>query len=246
MPGKVINYMSNVRDRGIIDIALEEGDKYILIIIDDMEWTPSNRHEHGHILQDKINDYLDYIASGQAEEVKPMLRPVIRVLAQYSYSKYCLEFLERVKKHVKENGDICDIEWTHSEEDGPFEDGFSDEPTFDMTKIYPRLKKNLAKDPLKEVSLLAPYMPDNKQQNYPDNLIMIRFLDSFIGLFVQDMGEAYSYITYDVLPDDITVEELENAAFENLVRDTRYQKVQSNDSDIYGIIAGGNFEAESL
>ncbi len=75
---------------------------------------------------------------------------------------------------------------------------------------------------------------------------MVSFLDSFIGLFVQDMGEVYSYITYDVLPDDITVEELEKIAFENLIRDTRYQISQSNDPDIYGILAGGNFEAESL
>ena len=125
--------MSNVRDRGVIDITLEEDGKYVLVILDDMKWEPATR-------QAKINDYLDYIASGQAEEAKPGLRPVIRIIAQYSYSKFCIDFLERVRAFIKGKDDICDIEWTHSSEDG-----FSDDFVFDETKIYPRIKKNWEK-----------------------------------------------------------------------------------------------------
>lgn len=238
--------MSTVRDRGVIDITLVEGEKYVLVIFDDMEWTPDTRQNHGQILQNKLNDYLNYIAGGQAAQAKPGLRPVIRILAKYSYSKYCLDFLGRVQNHVKNNGDICEIEWTHSEEDGPFEDGFSDDPVFDLNKVYPRLKKNLAKDPLKEVSLMAPFVPGGKAQDYPDNLIMIRVLDSFIGLFVWDVGNAYTYVTYDMLPEGVTVDQLGKVAFDNLIRDTRYQTTNAKDPDIHGIIAGGNFEAESL
>ena len=174
--------MSNVRDRGIIDITLEEDGRYVLVILDDMKWEPATRQEHGRILQDKINDYLDYIASGQAEEAKPGLRPVIRIIAQYSYSKYCIDFLERVRAFIKGKDDICDIEWTHSSEDGPFEDGFSDDFVFDETKIYPRIKKNWAKDPQNQVSLMP---PDASAPDYPDQMVMIRVMDSFIGMLCQ-------------------------------------------------------------
>ena len=80
--------MSNVRDRGVIDITLEENKNYILIILDDMPWEFGTRQNHARILQDKINDYLSYIANGQAEQAKPGFRPVIRILAQHSYSRY--------------------------------------------------------------------------------------------------------------------------------------------------------------
>ena len=235
--------MSTFRDRGVIDITLVEDDKFILVILDDMEWEFGSRQDHGHMLQAKINDYLSYICSGQAEEARPGLRPVIRILAQYSYSRYCLDFLERVRAFIKNKDDICDIEWTHSDNDGPFEDGFSDDFVFDRRKIYPRIKKNLAKDPLKEVSLMEPYGP---AAEYPDNLIMIRFMDSLIGLFVQDVGSAYTYITYDMLPEGTDVAELERMAFDNLSADITYKSVESKEQGVFGIIAGGNFEAESL
>lgn len=235
--------MSTFRDRGVIDITLVEGDKYILIILDDMEWEFGTRQDHGHMLQNKINDYLSYISSGQAEEAKPGLRPVIRILAQYSYSRYCLDFLERVRAFIRNKDDICDIEWTHSDKDGSFEDGFSDEFVFDGRKIYLRIKKNWAKDPLNEVSLMEPYGP---AAQYPDNMVMIRFMNSLIGVFVQDVGNAYTYITYDMLPEGTDVVELKKAAFENLSGDITYRSVESKEKGIFGIVAGGNFEAESL
>ena len=42
--------MSNVRDRGVIDITLEEDGRYVLVILDDMKWAPATRQEHGRIL----------------------------------------------------------------------------------------------------------------------------------------------------------------------------------------------------
>ena len=74
--------MSDIRDRGVIDITMVEDDKFVLVIIDDIEWTASTRQQHARMLQDKINDYLGYVASGQAQEAKPGLRPVIRVISQ--------------------------------------------------------------------------------------------------------------------------------------------------------------------
>ena len=40
--------------------------------------------------------------------------------------------------------------------------------------------------------------------------------------------------------------ELQNTAFENLCRDIQYRSVESKESGIYGIVAGRDFEAESL
>ena len=87
-----------VVDRNKIDIAYVEDNKHILEIVDHLEWDFATRQEHGHILQDKINDYLDYIVSGQANEAKPGLRPIIRIISKYSYSKYCIDFLDKRKR----------------------------------------------------------------------------------------------------------------------------------------------------
>ena len=93
--------MSTVKDKGVIDLLLVEDEKLVLVIIDDMEWKFATRRQHGGLLQDKINDYLRFIASGQAAETHPGLRPVIRIEGEYSYSKYCIEFLERVRAFIK-------------------------------------------------------------------------------------------------------------------------------------------------
>lgn len=234
--------MSNVTDRGVIDIALVEDNKYVLIIIDNLEWNYATRQKHATILQDKINDYLDYIASGQAEKAKSGLRPVIRIIAQYSYSKYCIDFLERVKAFIKNKDNICEIEWIHNSEEEQFDDGFSDDYIFEREKIYPRLKKNWANKPLDEISLMA---TNDNESNY-SNLVMFRVMDSFIGTFVVDMGDEFRYFTYDMLPKDVTPEQLQEIAFDNLSKNIEYKYCESKESGIFGIIAGGNFEAESI
>ena len=234
--------MSNVCDKGVIDITLEEDNKYVLVIIDNLEWNYATRQKHAKVLQDKLNDYLDYIASGQAEKAKPGLRPVIRIIAQYSYSKYCIDFLERVKNFIKNKDDICDIEWIHNSEGEEFNDGFSDDYIFEPEKVYPRLKKNWAKNPLEEISLMA---ASDNAPNY-NNLVMFRVMDSFIGTFVVDIGEEYTYFTYDMLPSNISPEQLQKIAFDNLAKNVEYKYCESKEPGIFGIIAGGNFEAESI
>jgi len=234
--------MSNVCDRGVIDITLEEDNKYVLVIIDNLEWNYATRQKHAKVLQDKLNDYLDYIASGQAEKAKPGLRPVIRIIAQYSYSKYCIDFLERVKNFIKNKDDICDIEWIHNSEGEEFNDGFSDDYIFEPEKVYPRLKKNWAKNPLEEISLMA---ASDNAPNY-NNLVMFRVMDSFIGTFVVDIGEEYTYFTYDMLPSNISPEQLQKIAFDNLEKNVEYKYCESKEPGVFGIIAGGNFEAESI
>lgn len=234
--------MSTVRDRNVLDLVCVEGDKYVLIIIDDIEWDFATRVSHARMLQEKINDYSGYILSGQAEEARPGLRCVIRILAQYSYSQYCIDFLNRFKDYIKNNGDFCDLEWTHSESDTGFEDGFSDEYVFDPEKIYPRLRKNWAKNPAEEVSLMAV----NEEEKYPD-MPMMRVMDSFIICLVIDAGSVYSYLAYDKIPEGTDTRELYGKAFENLNRDVQYRYEEcEKEKGIFGILCGGNFEAESL
>ena len=235
--------MSTVKDRNVIDYALVEDGRYVLLIDDDLEWSFAGRERHRGTLLDKINDYLTYIAGGQAEEAQPGLRPVIRVMGGHAFSRYAVDLLENVKDQLRAKGDLCDIEWTHWPEGGPFEDGFSDDFVFDIDKIYPRLRKNWAKDPLSEVRLLA---PSADSPDYSDNVVMFRVMERLVGMFVQDIGPFFTYITYDMLPEDLTVEELEDRAFRNLVRDVRYSTAEGKEKGVYGVLAGGNFEAESL
>ena len=88
--------------------------------------------------------------------------------------------------------------------------------------------------------------PDASAPDYPDQMIMIRIMDSFIGMLVQDIGSVLTYITYDKLPDGADVMELWNKAFDNLCRDINYRWSESKEPGVYGILAGGDFEAESL
>lgn len=252
--------MSNITDRGVIDAAFVEDERFILVIVDYIEWSFPTRRQHASMLQDKINDYLDFIVSGQAEQTKPGFRPVIRIVSEHSYSRYCLDFLKRVKALIGEKN-ICDIEWTHISNECQFNDGFSDDLVFDINKVYPRLKKNWAKNPLEEVSLTA-FNEETcdysgrcdhigklvmlRTMDSSERLVMLRTMDSYIGLFVQDTENTYTYLTYDMLPEDQSIEELEEVAFENLVKNVNYQMIESKEPGIYGIIAGGDFEAESI
>lgn len=230
-----------VVDRNKIDITYTEDNKYILEIVDHLKWNFETRHEHGHILQDKINDYLDYITSGQAEEAKPGLRPVIRIVAKYSYSKYCIEFLERVKKFIKEKDDICDIEWTHPKEDGKFNDGFSDELIIDTDKIYPRLKLNISEN-----------KDEIKLEDTPESFVSIRYFDNKYALvLLQDCGHFFHLLSLDELESqnlytEDNVTSLFNKSLDNLCKNVEYRMQEVTESGIYGIIAGGYFESEIL
>ena len=178
-----------VVDRNKIDITYVEDNKYILEMIDHLEWNFETRQYHKQVLLDKVNDYLNYIASGQAEEAQPGLRPVIRIMARHPYSKQSIEFLERIKKGIKDKDDICDIEWMHSKEDGKFNDGFSDELIIDINKIYPRLKLNISenKDTI-------------KLENTPKDFVSISYFDNRYALILlQDCGDFFHLLSLEEL-----------------------------------------------
>ncbi len=248
--------MSDVNDRYVIDQMGIEDEKLVLIIVDPMEWGYCVRESHAHILKDKISDYLQFIDSGQAAEYhkdEEYNRIVIRVAAKYSYSRYGLDFLERCQKWIQENGKLCELEWTHlSKENGEkteFQDGFSDDYIYEADKIYPRIKKNWSKTPAETVTLMAANNNFNNQsgeiQEY-NNIPMFRIYDSYIITLIQDMGSTYMYLTYDNLPEDTSAQLLESKAFENLCRDITYRMVESKEAGVYGLVAGGDFEAEAL
>lgn len=244
-----------INDRYVIDQMIVEDEKLVLIINDLLEWSYNVRADHAKALKDKISDYLQFIDSGQAAEhhkAEEYNRIVIRIVAQYSFSKYCLDFLERCSKWILENGNLCELEWTHlPDDDGTTElqDGFSDDYIFDMDKIYPRIRKNWSKTPGETVALTATnYDLSNEREETQEygNIPMFRIYDSYIITLMQDMGSTYMYLTYDKLPEDMSVELIEDKAFENLHRDITYRMVESRESGVYGLAAGGDFEAEAL
>lgn len=248
--------MSDVNDRYIVDQMVMEGEKLVLTIVDPMEWNYCTRESHANTLNAKISDYLQFIGSGQIAEhhkAEEYQKIVIRVAAKCSYSMYGLAFLERCRKWIQENGDLCELEWTHfandDEAETEFQDGFSDDYIFEPDAVYPRLKKNWSKTPSETVTLMA---ANNNFNNHSDemqgynDLPMFRIFDSYIITLIQDIGNTYMYLTYENLPKDTSVEALENKAFENLQRDITYRMVESKETGVYGLVAGGNFEAESL
>ena len=232
-----------VCDKNVLDIVMVEGNNYVLVISDHLEWTFETRTEHAKILQDKLNCYFGYIFSGQAEEAKPGLRPVVRVIAKYPYSRYAIDFLERVRAYVKANGDICELEWTHPDDSDITTDGFSDEFELDPAKVYPRLKKNWAEDPSKEIAFMA--ISEDCPDKF-DNLVGFGIWDSYVIVLMQDNNKVFTYLTYDKLPEDMDPTALENTAFENLNNNITYRSVDSKEPGIFGIVAGGDFEAEIL
>ncbi|MBQ0064684.1 MAG: hypothetical protein KBT48_02890 [Firmicutes bacterium] len=223
--------MSTVKDRQVIDFSYENEGNLILEIVDDMEWGYTIRNEHAHVIQDKINDYIGYILSGQANKDLPV---IIKLVAEYPISQYGLDFLERIKTFLNKKN-ICDLIWSHSSEDG-----FSDDFEVDLEKVYPRLRKNWAENPQEDISLMT--YEDN---DYKD-IILFGAIEGYVGSFVQDMGDCYIGITYNLIPEDYDVQQLMHASFKNLNEQIQYRRVESKEEGIFGIVAGGNFEAESI
>ena len=79
-----------------------------------------------------------------------------------------------------------------------------------------------------------------------NNIPRFQIYDSYIVTLIQDMGSTYIYLTYDELPGDISIESIESRAFENLHHDVTYRMVESRKTGVYGLVAGGDFEAEAL
>ena len=241
--------MSNVTDRHVIDLITLENRNLVMIILDTLPWTFQTRAAHRNALVAKVNDYLGYVYGGQVYEQRNKSdfdRIIIRVTAQYAFSQYALDLLEAVKaKCAAIDGEPpCMIEWNHGEENDSsqaFDDGFSDDFVFDIEKIYPRIKKNWAKHPEKEVALMGYEAPDGKL-----DAPMITVLGSYVVILMQDVGEGYLYLDYDQVPEVMDVHALFDKAVDNMLRDKTFRMQESRKKGIYGILAGGDFEAESL
>ena len=106
----------SVTDRNIIDItSIEEKDsqKYLVLWISDhLEWGDDVTREHLIILQDKINDYLDFITSDQVSEHYDSANYdtiVIRILFSYPVPLDGTAFLNQANEVIEEAG--YRIEW---------------------------------------------------------------------------------------------------------------------------------------
>ncbi len=143
--------MSNITDRQVIDLMALQDRIVEMTILDTLPWTYTTRAGHGNALIRKLNDYLDFIYGGQIYEHHPKESfdtVEIRLLGQYAFSQYALNLFEKIKLQMKPG---CNFIWNHDSEE--LEDGFSDDFILDLGKVYPRIKKNWAKDPLQEVHL---------------------------------------------------------------------------------------------
>ena len=108
----------SVIDRNTIDITSIEGNgkhrDLVLYISDHLEWGEDVTDEHLRILQDKLNDYLDFIVSDQVLEHYSKEKYdyiVIRVLFSCQIPDDAKEFLEKASQIIKEAGYY--LEWKY-------------------------------------------------------------------------------------------------------------------------------------
>lgn len=101
----------SVTDRNIIDFGHIDGDKITLCISDHIPWDADILDAHLVILQDKINDYLDFISSGQIFEEygNEDKTPNIKVIFCYEPVKEAVDFLNSAKAVINSSG--YEIEW---------------------------------------------------------------------------------------------------------------------------------------
>ena len=244
--------MSTVSDLNMIDSYVASAEqKYLeMQIIDDLEWNCAVRVQHATTLQNKINTYLDAYEGEWGKQYEGYSLTIF-VALRFSISQYGIEFLERVKEQLK---DVCVIAWGHSSEyfetdwhlpEGyQYDDGFCDDYVFNLAKVYPRIRKNWAKKPDREVSILPPEV--NGGQDILPDMLASRIYDSFVLCYVEDLGNVLGYLRTANIPDGVTPEMIQKAAFENLIRDIQYRICQTNTPDVYAVACGGDFEAESI
>ena len=97
----------SVEQRRVVDavgISKQDG-QVILTIADHLPWTPDN--EHLLILQDKINDYVAFVESGEIYDSYPQARGrkiEIQVVCQYPPSGEGVRFLELARETVRKAG----------------------------------------------------------------------------------------------------------------------------------------------
>ncbi len=101
----------SVVERNVIDFGHVDNDKITLCISDHIPWDNNIIQAHLEILQDKINDYIDFITSGQIYEQfgNKGKTPNIKVIFCYEPVQETIAFLDRAKSVLNEDG--CGMEW---------------------------------------------------------------------------------------------------------------------------------------
>lgn len=105
-------YLSmSVIDRNIIDFSHSDDSKITLCISDHITWDYDALREHLIVLQEKINDYLDFITSGQIyEHYDDKDKKIsIKVIFCYKPVSEAVAFLTKAKTSLNKDG--YDLEW---------------------------------------------------------------------------------------------------------------------------------------
>jgi hypothetical protein len=97
----------SVEQRKVVDcVGMDKTDGHVtLTITDHLSWLPDN--EHLLVLQNKINDYLAFLASGELYDAYPQAhgREIeIQVICKYSPAGDGVRFLELASETVRKAG----------------------------------------------------------------------------------------------------------------------------------------------
>ena len=99
--------MSTILDTKQLDAVgfSKDGRTEMLLLLDHLDW--SEEYEHLKLLQEKLNSYLWFIESGQAEMRRPkriipraVRQYVIDIRFKYPPSENCLKFLDVVRQQA--------------------------------------------------------------------------------------------------------------------------------------------------
>ena len=101
----------SVVDRNIIDFSYSENEEVFLCISDHLTWENDVLKAHWEILQDKLNDYMGFIQSGQFREkyLNENLKPCIKIYFSYMWTDIVDKYLSKLKIIYKEYG--CNLIW---------------------------------------------------------------------------------------------------------------------------------------
>ena len=96
----------SVEDLDIIDfISTNKAGDIVLTISDHLEWNKNNKHLI--ILQDKLNRYLEFIATGQLEKEYQQLknqRIIINIVLKFKPNQDADIFFKKVEEKIKASG----------------------------------------------------------------------------------------------------------------------------------------------
>ena len=103
----------SVVDRNVVDFGHEDDDKVTICISDHIPWEADILKAHLEVLQDKVNDYLDYIESGQIyDDFGGKGKAAnIKVLFCHDPSDEAVNYINKIKETVAENNVL--FEWIY-------------------------------------------------------------------------------------------------------------------------------------